>query len=151
MGQPPFTNEVLPVDEQIKVKLHTLVGEYLAKGLTNGEILEILQTEQELSEEDAQRILRAVYDSWTSVREGLDLQSADDSNWHQYLRMRLLQTAMADESTPSQRLALSILDSLATIQGISMSFAQPVPLSIELIEKEPEPKPEAKPKEVVES
>lgn len=133
-------------EQKAKVLLHTLVGEYLAKGLTNGEILDLLQEQQELSVEDAQAVLRGVYDSWSSVREGLNLQAEDDRNWHHYLRMRLLQSAMANESTPSQNLALRVLDSLAALQGITTTQAQPVPLSIELVEKEPEPEP--KPKDV---
>lgn len=121
--------------------LHTLVGEHLATGLTNGEILELLQKEQGLSEEEAQTILRGVYDSWSSVREGLNLQAADDRNWHHHLRMKLLQTVIQDKTTPSQRLALQVLDSLAALQGIDTVLAQPVPLSIELVEK-PKPKTE---------
>lgn len=131
-------------EQEIKLVLQTLVGEYLATGLTNGEILELLQTEQELSAEGAQAILRGVYDSWSSVREGLNLQAADDRNWHHYLRMRLLQAAIQNESTPSQNLALRVLDSLAALQGITTVQAQPVPLSIELVEKQEKPKPEPK-------
>lgn len=128
--------------EKAKVLLHTLVGEYLAKGFTNSKILAHLVEEQALSEEAAQAILRGVYDSWSSVKEGLNLQSADDRNWHHYLRMKLLQSAIADSATPSQRLALQILDSLAALQGITTSQALPVPLAIELVEKKVEPKPE---------
>jgi len=128
------------VDVQKKKLLHTLVGEYLAAGQTNDEILERLEKEQELSGEDACSILRGVYDSWTSVREGLNLQTEDNRGWHQYLRMKLLQAAIADVSTPSRRLALSILDSLAALQGITTVQSQPVPLPIQLVEKK-EPKP----------
>lgn len=141
MEQSPFTNEVPEVAEaasQTELLIHVLVGEYLATGLTNDEILASLQKEQELSIEDAQKVLRGVYDSWASVRVGLNLQSEDDRNWHHYLRMRLLQSAIKDESTPSQNLALRILDSLANLQGVTTTQAQPVPLSIELIEKKPE-------------
>jgi len=132
------------VEQRTKLLLHTLVGEFLAKGRTNGEILEYLQEEQELSAEGAQAVLRGVYDSWSSVRAGLNLQAEDDRNWHSFLRMRLLQSAMTDPSTPSQNLALRVLDSLATLQGITTVQVQPVPLSIELVEKAPEPevKPE---------
>ena len=142
MGQSPFTNEVpevVEVKQKTELLLHTLVGEYLASGLTNDEILACLQQDQELSVEEAQKILRGVYDSWASVRQGLNLQSEDERNWHHYLRMRLLQSAIKDESTPSQNLALRILDSLADLHGITKTQAQPVPLSIELIEKKPEP------------
>jgi len=143
-----FANDVpaAEVEQKTKVLLHTLVGAYLATGLTNGEILELLQEQQELSAEAARTVLRGVYDSWSSVREGLNLQAADDRNWHHYLRMRLLRSAIQNESTPSQNLALRVLDSLAALQGITTVQAQPVPLSIELVEKAPEPevKPEDK-------
>lgn len=132
--------QVADGDVQEKERLlHALVGEHLATGLANDEILELLQTEQHLSVEEARVILRGVYDSWSSVREGLNLQAEDDKNWHQYLRMQLLQSAIRDETIPSQRLALQILDSLATIQGISTTIALTAPLSIEMIEKKPEP------------
>jgi len=131
------------MDDAQQILLHKLVGEYLATGLTNGEILENLEVEQKLSEEDAVAILRGVYDSWASVRVGLNLQSEDDRNWHHHLRMKLLQRAIQDESAASQNLVLRVLDSLANLQGITTTQAQPVPLSIELIEKKPEPKPEA--------
>ena len=117
-------------------ELHKFVGECLAQGFTNGEVLEVLQTEQELSEEAAIAILRGVYDSWNDVKEGLHLQTEDDRNWHQLLRMKLLQVAIKDKTTPSQRLALQVLDSLAALQGIGTVLVQPVPLSIELVEKE---------------
>ncbi len=126
-------------EEQIKI-LHVLVGEYLAGGLANEEILKCLVEEQKLEEEDAYEILRGVYDSWTSVREGLSLQSEDDRNWHQHLRIRLLRSALSNESVPSQNLALRVLDSLANLQGITTVIAQPVPLSIELVEKKEEVK-----------
>ena len=129
------------MDDAQQILLHTLVGEYLASGFTNGEILELLEKEQELSAEGAQAILRGVFDSWSSVREGLNLQAEDDRNWHHHLRMRLLRRALNDESAASQNLALRVLDSLANLQGITTTQAQPVPLSIELIEKKPEPEP----------
>ncbi len=130
--------------QKIEILLHTIVGEYLATGLTNEEILVQLQMEQKLTLEDAQKILRNVYDSWTSVRESLNLQAEDDRNWHQHLRMKLLQAALKDSSIPSQRLALQILDSLATVQGISTVTALTQPLVIELVEKKIEPQEEAK-------
>ena len=132
------------MDDAKQILLHKLVGEYLATGLTNGEILENLEVEQNLSGEDANTILRGVYDSWASVRVGLNLQAEDDRNWHHHLRMKLLQRAIQDESAASQNLVLRVLDSLANLQGITTTQAQPVPLSIELIEKKPEPKPEPK-------
>lgn len=134
----------MDIEQQQTKLLHVLVGEYLAKGLTNAEILVHLVDEEKLSEEGAQTILRGVYDSWASVREALNLQSEDDRNWHHHLRMKLLRSAIEDTSTPSQRLALQVLDSLAALQGIGTVQALAVPLAIELVEKkvEPEPKPE---------
>jgi len=122
------------VDEQLRITYHTLVGELLAKGFTSSEILAELQQEGLLPEE-AQSILRGVYDSWISVREGLNLQAEDDRNWHLHLRMKLLQSVLADGGVPSQRLALQILDSLATVQGITAVPEQRVPLQIELVER----------------
>lgn len=128
--------------DDLQVELQTITGEYLALGLTNSEIISRLVEAQELSEEDARKTLRAVYDSWTSVREILNLQAEDERNWHQQLRMKLLQGALRDTSTPSQRLALQILDSIAGIQGISTMPEHIVPLSIELIPMKEEPKNE---------
>lgn len=122
------------MDEQLRITYHTLVGELLAKGFTSSEILAELQQEGLLPEE-AQSILRGVYDSWISVREGLNLQAEDDRNWHLHLRMKLLQSVLADGGVPSQRLALQILDSLATVQGITAVPEQRVPLQIELVER----------------
>lgn len=115
--------------------LHALVGELLAAGLTNGEILGQLQVEQSLTADESQTVLRAVYDSWTSVKEGLDIQTGDDRNWHQHLRMKLLQQILKDKTVPAQRLALQILDSLATIQGIQSVPEQTLPLTIRLVAK----------------
>ena len=123
------------MDER-QIKLQTITGEFLASGLTNEEILLQLQEEQQLTVEEAQATLRMVYDSWISVREALNLQIGDERNWHQHLRMKLLQKVMQSDVVPAQRLALMILDSLAGIQGISTIAVQEVPLQITLVEKE---------------
>lgn len=127
------------MEQEIKRRLHTLVGELLAQGCTNGEILEHLQTEQTLTLEESQVVLRGVFDSWISVREGLDLHTEDDKNWHLHLRMKLLQSTLRDPSTPAQRLALQILDSLSTIQGITPTLELSKPLPIILVEKKEKP------------
>lgn len=119
--------------------LHVIVGEHLAAGFTNEEVLGHLRLEQNLTLEQAQTALRGVYTSWTSVREGLNIEAEDDRNWHIHLRMKLLQDAIKDITTPSRRLALMILDSLANIQGISTIPEQAVPLMIQLVEKQKEP------------
>lgn len=139
MGQP--TSDTQVIAQEANIKIHTIIGELLALGLTNEEILEKLQEGGVLSEEEAKTALRTVYDCWTSVREGLNLQSPDDRNWHQYLRMKLLQRVMPSEAVASQRLVLQILDSLADIQGISTTVVQEIPLQINLVEKEKEPEP----------
>lgn len=128
------------VEEQ-SVRMQTVTGEYLAMGFTNGEILECLEREHSLTAEEANNTLRGVFDSWISVREGLNLQAEDERNWHKHLRMQLLQAALKNETTPSQRLALQILDSIAGIQGISTMPEHIIPLSIELVAKKVEPEP----------
>jgi len=117
---------------------HTMIGELLAQGYTNLEVIEKLQQTYQLTVEAAQALLRSVYDSWSSVKIGLELQAEDDHNWHQHLRMQLLQKALKTETTPSQRLALQILDSLASIQGITTTFEHMAPLPIILVEAEAE-------------
>lgn len=133
-------------DEQL-IERQIAAGEYLALGYTNGEIIDALVQQQKLTEDEAHEILRGVYDSWISVRDGLNLQAEDERNWHQYLRMKLLQDSLKDPSTPSRRLALQILDSIAGIQGISTMPEHIVPLSIELVEKKIEPKEGTEPEE----
>ncbi|KKN28898.1 hypothetical protein LCGC14_0849510 [marine sediment metagenome] len=136
--------EGLPISEQpvtdlsVTIGLHTLVGELLALGKTNEEILLELQTVHSQTVEDAYSTLRSVYDSWSSIPEGLNIQPEDSRNWHIHLRMKLLQSAIMAGTTPSQRLALMILDSMAGIQGISTIPEQAIPLSIELVERKTE-------------
>lgn len=122
--------------------LHSLVGELLAQGLTNNEIVEQLQTIHTLNLENAHRLLREVYDSWDTIKTTLDIQPNDERNWHQYLRLKLLQEALKEESTIGRRFALRILDSLASVQGIATTLEQTTPLSIVLVEKVPEPEAE---------
>lgn len=140
MGEQQFTEDI----QERRIELQTVVGEYLAGGYTNGEILEQLELEHQLTLTTAKEILRGVYDSWTSVREGLNIQAEDDRNWHKHLRMKLLQRAIKNETIHSQSLALRILDSLAGVQGISTMPAQVIPLQIELVEKKTEPVEEPK-------
>lgn len=113
---------------------HVMVGEMLAAGHTNNDIIDSLQATFEIPTEAAQDILRSVFDSWSSIRVTLKLQSEDDRNWHQHLRMKLLQKVLLCENVSSQNLALRILDSLATIQGIVTTTEQFVPLPIVLVE-----------------
>lgn len=119
-------------DKSLQVK----VGELLAKGFTNGEILAALQEEDQVTLEIAQTTLRGVFDCWTSVHLGLNIQDEDERNWHHHLRMKLLQKVLGSEETPSLRLALNILDSLAAVQGITTTVEHMVPLPIFLVPKE---------------
>ncbi len=135
--------QTIKEEERKRIELlHVAVGEYLAAGFTNEEILGQLQFTHKQTLEQAREALRGVYDSWTSVREGLNIEAEDDRNWHVHLRMKLLQDAIKDATTPSRRLALMLLDSLANIQGISTIPEQAVPLKIELVEKKKEPEKE---------
>ena len=120
------------------IEHHTTVGEMLAQGHTNGEILDALQITYPIDLKEAKAVLRSVYDSWSSVRVGLNLQTVDDRNWHQHLRMKLLQKALEGDNTPSQVLALRILDSLANIQGVMTTIEQVTPLPIILVDAEVE-------------
>lgn len=124
-------------------EIQALVGESIAKGLTDGEILDAL-TKADLTEEEAATVLRGVYNQWSEIKSSLDLGDEDNSNWHQFIRKKLLQKALANDIPSSQHLALRILDSLAQIQGIGVVPLQPVPLYIELVEKvEPDATQEA--------
>lgn len=128
--------EQLRLQVEITKKRQILIGEYLALGLTGSEIITNLQEGEGLTVEDAFQALHSVYASWSEVRNELALQLDDERNWHIYLRMRLLQDALAEKTTPARRLALQILDSLAAIQGIGVIATQPIPIAIELVEKE---------------
>lgn len=117
----------------------TAVGELLAKGLSDDEIIAELEKEEDLSHEDACKVLRDVYDKWQHTREVLDLDENNLKDWHVHLRKHILKTSLADGSSiASLRLALSVLDSLAGIQGISTEQGQIVPLAITLVEKKEE-------------
>ena len=126
---------------------HTVVGELLATGYTSGEILIRLQTIYEITLEEAQTLLRDVYDSWESVKVGLNLQLTDERNWHQHLRMKLLQQTLKSTDTPSLRLALQILDSLAELQDVLSTVGQTIPLPIILVEATEADRPVEEPKE----
>jgi len=121
------------------LELQTFVGQYLAQGMTNDAIISQLCNIHTTTKAAAISILRAVYDSWSSVKIDLDITSVDDRNWHQYLRMELLRKSLESEDIQSRRLALRILDSLAGIQGIATTVEQVVPLPIILVEAEVEP------------
>ncbi len=121
-------------------KIQETVGELLAGGYADDEIISTLVEEGELSHEDACKVLRDVYDDWQHTREVLDLNENNLKDWHIHLRKHILQSALTESSASSLRLALSVLDSLAGIQGISIEQGQTVPLTITLVEKQEEEK-----------
>lgn len=116
-------------------KIYEKIGELLAGGSTNSEIVAAIQ-EITGNHDEAVTYLRKVYDNWQDVVEALDLHKADYANWHIHLRMKLLQGALTDETTQGQTLSLRILDSLAQIQDVGgASPALAIPLPIELVPK----------------
>lgn len=120
-------------------EIQETVGELLAKGYADDQIISELE-EMDLSHEDACKILRNVYDEWQHTREVLDLNENNLKDWHIHLRKYILRNALNDSTASSLRLALSVLDSLAGIQGISTEQGQITPLSITLVEKKEEEK-----------
>ena len=120
-------------------KIHEIIGELLAQGHTDDDIVATLEESEDLSRTDANDALRSVYDSWQNTRDTLELTDNNRIDWHVFLRKRILQTALKESTVASLRLALSVLDSLATIQGISTPQGQTVPLTITLVEKKEEP------------
>jgi len=129
----------MDAEDSLSAKLPNLqkqVGGLLANGKLNEEILDALQVGG-LSPDEARRVLRSVYDSWASVQDLLNIQAEDNRNWHQFMRMRLLQKTLGAEAIASWNLSLRILDSLAAVQGISTLPISTVPLPILLVEKAP--------------
>lgn len=120
-------------------KIHEAIGELLAKGHTDDDIISSLEEESDLSHEAACKVLRDVYDGWQHTRDALDLNDGNLKDWHVFLRKTILQEALGQSTIPSMKLALSVLDSLAAIQGISTTESQTVPLSITLVEKKETP------------
>ncbi len=116
-------------------KIHEIIGELLAKGHTDDDIISTLEEEDSLSHEEACNVLRDIYDGWQHTRDALDLTEHNLKDWHVFLRKTILQKALSTETIPSLKLALSVLDSLAAIQGISTEQGPTQPLSITLIEK----------------
>lgn len=113
------------------------VGSFIARGYTHNQIIEALEEE---GIESPLQYIRDVYDSWEKVRSDLHLNTADLSNWHTTLRLELLRRALEDTSAVGIRLALSILDSLSALQGLTKGIdlgTQDVPLTITIL-----PKPE---------
>lgn len=103
---------MIAVDEKI--------GELLANGYPDSEIVILLLDEFTITEEEAVGALRGVYDQWSNVTQKLNLQIDDLKNWHIHQRTNLLKNALLDkQDIKAQRIALSILDSLAELQGLT--------------------------------
>ncbi len=112
------------------------IGEWLASGYTHEEIITELIA-SELSSEEAEAELRSVYEHWQHTSESLNLKDDDLINWHVYLRKRILQKALAFGTLPSYKLALSILDSLASVQCVgNMTQIKDIPINIILKESQ---------------
>lgn len=93
------------------------LGGLIAQGFTADELLfELANTFKEI--EDPKRALREFYDNWQELSEDFSVKNDDVLNWHVFLRQKLLQAALKDSTIPGIKLALMILDSLATIQSI---------------------------------
>jgi len=118
--------------------LQEAIGELLAQGHTDEDIIASIMENEDASREEACNALRSVYDGWQQTREALDLNDVNLQDWHVFLRKHILQTALATSTIPSLKLALSVLDSLATIQGVNAEQGQAAPLTITLVEKKEE-------------
>ena len=118
-----------------------LAGALLAQGYSHTEAVENLcSVVPGLTPGDAHACIKRIYTVWRQTGEELDLNSEDHRNWHVHLRQRLLREAIKDPSAPCQRLALSILDSLATIQGLKNIQERELlkPLTLMLVPKQEE-------------
>jgi len=113
-----------------KAEIQEDIGDWLAAGHDDGAIIGELMAIYELSEDEAASELREVYNSWQNTVELLDLSEPDLLGWHIFLRKRLLQKALEDPTIPSLKLALGILDSLATIQNIGGEVIDTTPVTV---------------------
>ncbi|HDZ62471.1 MAG TPA: hypothetical protein ENH40_04935 [Nitrospirae bacterium] len=120
--------------------LQEAIGELLAQGNTDEDIITSIMENEDVSHEEACNALRSVYNGWQQVREALDLNDVNLQDWHVFLRKHILQTALTASTIPALKLALSVLDSLAAIQGVCSEQGQAAPLTITLVEKEEKPK-----------
>ena len=99
--------------------IYETIGQSLAKGMSNQEIVTTLVSMGNISEEEAVKHLRSVYDHWNNIHELLQPKKTDLLNWHLQLRHKLLQNAMEDgNDMKAVRVALAILESMAELQDI---------------------------------
>lgn len=118
-----------------KDNLQEAIGELLAQGNTDEDIITSIMENEEASHEEACNALRSVYDGWQQTRDVLELNAANLQDWHVFLRKHILQTALEANTIPALKLALSVLDSLAAIQGVCAEQGQAAPLTITVVEK----------------
>ncbi len=118
--------------------LQEAIGRLLAQGNTDEDIIASIVEEQGATYEEACNALRSVYDGWQETRDTLDLDDTNLQDWHVFLRKHILQTALKENTMPALKLALSVLDSLASIQGVCAEQGQAAPLTITLVEKKEE-------------
>lgn len=124
------------MDEKIeKDAIRENISEWLALGFSDVQIIGELQTVANLDEKEAQAALKDLYAHWQDTRDAVDLREADLVAWHVFLRKRILQKMIARADPAGQRVALAVLDSLATIQGIAVATSQTIPLKIVMKEK----------------
>ena len=114
-------------------EIRCVISTQLAEGKSSQEVVELLCETNEVEEQEAVDCLREYYQRWQKVIEALGYEQDDYLNWHTYMRHKALQIALRD-SKPAA--ALSILDSLAKLQGLSdIKDDRIIPLVIELHEK----------------
>ncbi len=111
------------------------IGELLANGYSEANIIAALQEDEGIEYDEACKALRQVFMHWQNTRESLDLQDVNLLDWHVVLRKRILRSALEESTIPGLKLALSVLDSLATIQKLTDIQSQTIPISIILTEK----------------
>ena len=116
--------------KDIRIEISTL----LALGKSNQEIVDEFQTKYTVSEDEIITVLRLFYDNWQNTVATIDAKKTDHLNWHIFMRHQALQIALDKEQSGG---ALSILNSLAKLQGLSdIKDDTIIPIMIELVPKE---------------
>lgn len=116
--------------------VHKVLGELLAEGLTSEEvILQLLERYEGLEKSAAIAYLNHFYETWSETDESLSKQVDLNKYWHVFMRHKLLQTALKESSTKDLRTTLAILDSLASIQGVTAKLLEEteIPIHITLV------------------
>lgn len=121
-----------------KDEIQSAIGEWLAAGLGDEDIVSALKGKG-LTEKEALSSLKDVYVRWRFLREELDIDDNGQTDWHIFLRKRILQSSIEHNTVASLRLALATLDSLANIQGIAKIAGPqliPIPMVLKPIDEE---------------